>query len=127
MKAALKRAKINDFAAEPLHYNINICRDRNVIYIRNWIENGIVSVGHLLGPKGYLSYDQFKMKHPGAIVNCMLYEGIVRSVKNDQAKLEFELEKTFTLMKLMHGNACQEVVPNICMCILLKVMFLFDA
>ena len=57
-------ASFNDFAAEPLHYNMNICRDRNVIYIRKWIENGIVSVGNLLGPKGYLSCDQFKMRYP---------------------------------------------------------------
>ena len=76
----------SDFAAESLHYDINIGRDRNVIYIRNWIENGIVSVGHLMGPKGYLSYDQFKVRYPGAIVNFMLYEGIVRSVKQYQAK-----------------------------------------
>ena len=33
------------------------------------------------------------MRYPGAIVNFMLYEGIVRSVKNDQAKLELELEE----------------------------------
>jgi hypothetical protein len=107
-------ASFNDFAAEPLHYNINICRDRNVIYIRNWIENGIVSVGHLLGPKGYLSYDQFKMRYPGAIVNFMLYEGIVRSVKNYQAKLELELEENFHtneayVWKCMSGGCAKHI------------------
>ena len=37
----------HDLAAERLYYNINICRDKKVIYIRNWIECGIVSVGHI--------------------------------------------------------------------------------
>ena len=45
----------HDFAGERLRYNVNICRDKKVIYIRNWIECGIVSAGHLLGPNGYLS------------------------------------------------------------------------
>ena len=29
----------HDFAAERLHYNINICRNKRVIYIRNWMES----------------------------------------------------------------------------------------
>ena len=31
----------HDFAAERLHYNVNICRDKKVIYSRNWIECGL--------------------------------------------------------------------------------------
>ena len=83
----------HDFASERLHYNINICRDKKVIYIRNWIESGIVSVGHLLGPNGYLSYEDFKAKYPDAIVNFMLYKGIVRSVTHYQARLGLEFEE----------------------------------
>ena len=56
-------------------------------YIRNWVESGIVSVGHLLGPNEYLSYEDFKAKYPDAIANVMLYDGIVRSVRHYQAKL----------------------------------------
>ena len=52
-----------------------------MIYIRNLIESGIVSIGHLLGPNGYLSNEDFKAKYPDAIVNFMLYEGIVCSVR----------------------------------------------
>ena len=58
-----------------------------MIYIRNWVESGIVSVGHLLGPNEYLSYEDFKAKYPDAIANFMLYDGIVRSVRHYQAKL----------------------------------------
>ena len=85
----------HDFAAERLHYNINICTDKKVIYIRNWIECGIDSLGHLLGPNAYLSEDDFKAKYPDAIVNFILYEpGIVRSVRHCQAKLGLEFEET---------------------------------
>ena len=37
-------------AAECLHYNTDLCRDKKLIYIRHWLECHIVSVGHLLGP-----------------------------------------------------------------------------
>ena len=79
----------HDLAAERLYYNINICRDKKVIYIRNWTECDIVSVGHILGPHGYLSYEDFK-----AIKIVMLYEGIVRSVRHYQAKRGLEFEET---------------------------------
>ena len=64
-----------------------------MIYIRNWIESGTVSVDHLLGPNGYLSYEDFKAKYPDAIVNFMLYEGIVCSVRHYQARLGLEFEE----------------------------------
>ena len=74
-----------DLAAERLYYNINICRDKKVIYIRNWTECGTESVGHILGPHGYLSYEDFKAKYTDAIKIVMLYEGIVHSVRHYQA------------------------------------------
>ena len=46
----------DDFVAECLHYNVNICRGKGVVCIRNWMDCGIVSLGHLVGPHGYLSY-----------------------------------------------------------------------
>ena len=104
----------NDVAAKPLHYNTNICLDRTVTYIRNYIENGIVSVGHLLGQKGYFSDDQFKVRYPGAIVNIMLYEGTVRSVKHNQVKLELELEENVhnseaCVWKCMSGGCAKHI------------------
>ena len=81
------------FAAECLHYNTDTCRDKKVIYIRHWIQCHIVSVGHLLGPYRYFSYEDFKAKYPDAIVNLMLYEGTVPSVTHYQAELGLELEE----------------------------------
>ena len=62
--------------------------------ITNQIECGIVSVGHLLGRNGYLSYEDFKAKYPDAISNFMLYECVVRSVRHYQDKLGLEFEET---------------------------------
>ena len=84
------------FAAECLHYNTDICRDKKVIYIRHWLECHIVFGGHLLGPNSFFSYF-FLMKilkqTDDAIVNLMLYEGTVPSVTHYQAQLGLELEE----------------------------------
>ena len=45
----------DEFASQKLHYNVNICRDNKVSFIRSWIKNGIFAVGHLLRQNGYLS------------------------------------------------------------------------
>jgi len=76
--------------------------------MRNWIENDTVN-GNLLGPIGCLSYEDFKVKYPDAIVNFMLYKGIVRS-EISRPSLDLSLKNTVILMK--YGNACQEVVPK---------------
>ena len=54
----------DDFVSECLHYNVNICRGKMVVCIRNGMDCGIVSLGHLVGPHGYLSYNEFKAKFP---------------------------------------------------------------
>ena len=54
----------DDFVSECLHYNVNICRGKRVVCIRNWMDCGIVSLGHLVGPHGYISYNEFKAKFP---------------------------------------------------------------
>ena len=130
----------HDFASKRLHYNINICTDKKVISIRNWIESGIVSVGHLLGPNGYLSYEDFKAKYPDAIVNFMLYEGIVHSVRHYQARLGLEFEENCNIneayvWKCMSGCGAKHIymhfVKNddvplkcvLCVWILLKLHF----
>jgi len=113
----------HDFAAERLHYNVNICRDKKVIYTRHWIECSIVSVGHLLGPNEYLSYEDYKAKYHDAIVNFMLY--FYAQLDITKLNLDLNLKKskqTVILMKPMYGNACQEVVPSTFICILSKTM-----
>jgi len=77
----------SDFASECVHYNGNICRDKKIIFIRNWIENGIVNIGSFCGSDGYLLFNEFKLKYPNANVNFLLYEGIVAAIKKYQDKI----------------------------------------
>ena len=50
---------------------------------------GIVSLGHLVGPHGYLSYNEFKAKIPNVRTDFLLYEGILTAVKCYQRRLGF--------------------------------------
>ena len=63
----------DDFVSECLHYNVNICRGKRVVCIRSCMDCGIVSLGHLDGPHGYLSYINSKQNFPmsGLIFCCM--------------------------------------------------------
>ena len=65
-KISAKRTPVtfDDFVSECLHYNVNICRGKRVVCIRNWMDCCIVSLGHLVGPHGYLLYNEFQAKFP---------------------------------------------------------------
>ena len=54
----------DDFVSECLYCNVNICRGKRVVCIRNWMDCGIVFLGHLAGPHRYLSYNKFQAKFP---------------------------------------------------------------
>ena len=51
--------------------------EKRVVCIRNWMDCGIVSLGHLVGPHGYLSYNEFKAKFSNVRTDFLLYEGIL--------------------------------------------------
>ena len=87
----------DDFASECLFYNINICRDRNVVYLRSWAESGITTVGHLCNQNGFLTFAEFKNRYPNVYINFVLYEGIVRAVKNYQDKLGLVFCESFSI------------------------------
>ena len=80
----------SDFVSECVHYNDNICRQGKVTYIKNWVECGIFSIGHLCNQHGYLSYEEFKETYPNAQVNFILYQGVIAAVKQYQKKCKVE-------------------------------------
>ena len=63
------------FVSECLHYNVNIWRGKRVVCISNWMDCGIVSLGHLVGPHGYLSYNEFKAKFPNVRTDFLFMKG----------------------------------------------------
>ena len=87
----------DDFVSECLHYNVNICRGKRVVCIRNWMDCGIVSLGHLVGPHGYLSYNEFKAKFPNVRTDFLLYEGILTAVKCYQRRLGLAVKENFVI------------------------------
>ena len=87
-----KPVSFSEFGCESLFYNINICRNSNVVYIKQFVEKGILKINQLMGPNGYLSYKDFKTKFPDCDVNFVLYEGIVSAVKQFQRRCGFDFE-----------------------------------
>ena len=47
------------------------------MFIRSWIENGILAVRYLLRQNGSTLNDEFKVKHPDVTVDFLLFDGIV--------------------------------------------------
>ena len=50
-------------------------------FIRKWIDCGIISVGQLFGPDGYLTYNEFKAKFHNVNTDYSLYEGVISAIK----------------------------------------------
>ena len=87
----------DDFASECVHYNVNICRGKRIIFIRKWIDCGIISVGQLFGPDGYLTYNKFKAKFHNVNSDYLLYEGVLSAIKCYQKKLGIEWKNDFAV------------------------------
>ena len=71
----------DDFASECVHYNVNICRGKKIIFIRKWIDCEIISVGQLFVPDGCLTYNEFKAKFHNVNTDYLLYEGVISAIK----------------------------------------------
>ena len=46
--------------------------EKGVVCIRNWMDCSIVSLGHFVGPHGYLSYNEFKANFPNVRTDFLL-------------------------------------------------------
>lgn len=84
---------VEDFVCECIHYNNNICREKKVVFHRNWIRSGIISIGQLIGRNGYLTYDEFVHKFPNAKADFLLYEGIISAIKSYQRKVNIVIDE----------------------------------
>ena len=59
---------------------------------KNWVDNGILYIRHLIGSNGnFLSFDEFRRQFPAVRIDCLLYEGIMRSIKVFQKDTRIEL------------------------------------
>ena len=61
-----------------LFYKIKIIRDKRVVYVNEWFNEGIFSIHHLTNAEGnYLTYNEFKQKYPDVKTNFLMHGGII--------------------------------------------------
>ena len=65
--------------------------------IKKWVDCGIVSIGQLLGPNGYFTYNEFKTKVQTINTDYLLYEGILATIKDYHKKFSLELKGSFVV------------------------------
>ena len=70
---------------------------QRVVCIRNWMDCGIVFLGHLVGPHGYPSNNEFKAKFPNFRTDFLLYEGILTAVKCYRRRLGLDVKENFVI------------------------------
>lgn len=82
-----------EFLGVYLHYNDDILRDRRVVYIKQWVDAGVMQVQDLLNSEGsFLSFDNFRRKYPNLVgLNFLMYYGVIQAVQQYQRRLGFEL------------------------------------
>ena len=70
---------------------------KKLFFIRKWVDCGIISVGQLFGPDGYLTYNEFKAKFHNVNTDFLLYEGVIPVIKCYQKKLVKEWKDDFAV------------------------------
>ena len=85
--------------SECIHYNVNVTRDKKLVYIKDWIDNGIVLIIQLLGPHGeYLNFNDFTNHFPHIQMIFLVYEGIITAIKKYPKKDSVELSVRFSCL-----------------------------
>ena len=75
--------EVNEFLGESIQYNIHITVEKRVIFLKEWVDVGVLHIKDLVGDDGkLLNYQQFKQRHPAiARTNFLTYEGIALAIK----------------------------------------------
>ena len=82
----------DEFTSECLFYNIKIIRDKRVVYVNEWFNEGIFSIHHLTNAEGnYLTYNEFKQKYPDVKTNVLMYGGTIEAIREFQQRVKIEL------------------------------------
>ena len=80
---------INEFFAESLFFNINITVGRHVIYIKNWMDNGVNKIHHLYKDENtILTYNEFRLKYTHIQSNFLHYQGIVAAITSFRRRMD---------------------------------------
>jgi hypothetical protein len=105
-------SSLDEFLAECIHYNINILRDRRIVFVKEWMDAGIIYIIHLINDNGTLmSFQDFQARYPNIMrTNFLMYEGIITAIRAYQHKLLIDFSRIYKNMDpkvwtiIMKGN-----------------------
>jgi hypothetical protein len=82
-----------EFCAECIHYNVNILREKKVVFVKEWYDAGILYVRQLLKDNGtFMNFNDFRTKYPAILrTNFLMFEGIMTSIKRYCEKVQVNL------------------------------------
>ena len=100
-----------EFLSEPIHYNLNIVRDKKSLHISKWMENDIVRIGDLVDVSGcFYNYEDFQRKFSSVNTNFLIYYGVINAITSYKDKLNVSLhcdnvnELSNAWQGIMHGG-----------------------
>ena len=75
------------------HCNINIIRYNRVVYVKEWVDAGVLQLRQLVNLDGhFVTFAEFKHHFPMIDrTNFLVYEGIINSIRQSQRKLHIEV------------------------------------
>ena len=90
---------IDEFMSECIHYNINITRDKKVIYVKEWCDEGVIKIGQLVNADGnFMTFDEFRLEYPNVErTNFLIFEGIIKGIKQYLRKCDLQLSPAFKI------------------------------
>ena len=81
----------SEFVSEFIFFNKNILRDHKTIYIKEWVDKGILKIGNLLDADNkFLSHDEFKNKY-NLNSDFLSYRGIIEAIKSYMRKCNLNI------------------------------------
>ena len=96
--------------SECIHYNANILRDQRVLYIKNWVHNGILYITHRFSSNGNLSFNEFRRQFPAVKVDFLQYEVIMRSIKKSKKIHALKWLTATKQLKVKFGLRCKRAI-----------------
>ena len=94
---------IDEVAEQILWWNSNIKINKQVVFYKNYINEGVRKVKDVVNDDGtFLTYAEFKERHPGVVTNFLIYHGLISAIPRDWKSL---LQRETILMEADDENA----------------------
>ena len=89
---------MNEFVSECIFYNDNIYVGGRHIFYRQWLDQDVYQIHHLLNDQGeFLRFNAFQLKYPQIQTNFLEYQGVVNAVRMYAARVGIVMEPGFQI------------------------------